>query len=120
MQIRAELVVLPHIAFLSFGADSSGDDLTPLLDFARRENVWLALSLTEHSESQTYFTAVLIDRSGQVAGRYRKAHALPDDDIALGDSLPVFETEFGLVGMTIGTDLYIPEIHEVLRCREPT
>lgn len=115
MQIRAELVVLPHMPFLSFGADSSGDDLTPLLDFARRENVWLALSLTEHSESQTYFTAVLIDRSGQVAGRYRKAHALPDDDIALGDSLPVFETEFGLVGMTIGTDLYIPEIHEVLR-----
>ncbi len=113
----ADLIVMPHMPFLSFGADSAAEDLKPFADFAADANACLALSMTEREGDETYFTAVLLDRSGQIIGRYRKAHALADDDIALGDELPVFDTEFGPIGMTIGTDFYIAEIYEVLRMK---
>ena len=30
-----------------------------------------------------------------------------------GDDIPVFETDFGVIGLTIGTDFYFPEIYTV-------
>jgi len=111
----ADLIVLPHMPFLSFDAAGAGDDLQPFADCARETNAWLALSLTETDGADTYATAFLLNRAGEIVGRYRKAHALPDDDIALGDELPVFDTEFGIIGMTVGTDFYLPEVYEVLR-----
>ncbi len=113
----ADLIVLPHMPFLSFDAAHAGEGLKPFADFADEANAWLALSMNEKDGAKTYFTAVLFNRSGEIVGRYRKAHALADDDIALGDDLPVFATEFGPIGMTIGTDFYLPEVYEVLRMK---
>jgi predicted amidohydrolase len=59
-------------------------------------------------------------------GKYRKSHRLPyeaedegdgEGGFALGDDLPVFATDFGPVGLKIGTDHYFPEIDGVLRRR---
>ena len=113
----ADLVVLPHTPFLSFRSEQAADDLRPFADCAAEAEAYLALSMTEHEGDDTYFTAVLLDRGGGIVGRYRKAHALPDDDVSLGDDLPVFATEFGPIGMTIGTDFYLPEIYETLRMK---
>lgn len=111
----ADLIVLPHMPFLTISASTAAEDLAAFAEFARAANAWLALSLTETDGADTFATAFLLNRAGEIVGRYRKGHALPDDDIALGDDLPVFETEFGLIGMTIGTDFYLPEVYEVLR-----
>ncbi len=110
-----DLIVLPHMPFLTVGASTAAEDLAAFAGFARAANAWLALSLTETDGADSYATAFLLNRAGEIVGRSRKAHALPDDDIALGDGLPVFDTEFGLIGMTIGTDFYLPEVYEVLR-----
>ncbi|OGV68770.1 MAG: hypothetical protein A3K19_24180 [Lentisphaerae bacterium RIFOXYB12_FULL_65_16] len=111
----ADLVVLPHLPFLSFRADQADTDLQPFLAFARERRAYLALALTELGGGEKpYHTAVLIGRDGQVRGRYRKTHAFPDDAIALGNELPVFETDFGKVGLTVTTDFYFPEVYQVL------
>jgi len=66
-------------------------------------------------------TSFLCDRQGQIVGKYRKSHRLPyEDDIALGDDLPVFDTDFGPLGLKIGTDHYFPEIDTVLGRRGAT
>lgn len=57
-------------------------------------------------------TAVLVGREGQVIGRYHKSHlALGEyeNGIVPGDIYPVFETEFGKVGMLVCWDAYFPE-----------
>ena len=66
------------------------------------------------TDGQTFCTSVLLDRDGRMVGKYRKTHALPDDKMSLGDDLPVFRTDFGVVGITLSTDFYFPEIYGVL------
>jgi predicted amidohydrolase len=59
-----------------------------------------------------YNTAVLIDREGNVAGKYRKVY-LPREEvekgITPGNDYPVFQTDFGTVGMMICYDVFFAE-----------
>ena len=59
-----------------------------------------------------YNTAILLDRSGKVAGKYRKIH-LPreewKDGITPGDSYPVFQADFGTIAIQICYDWFFPE-----------
>jgi predicted amidohydrolase len=57
-------------------------------------------------------TAVLIDRKGDLAGSYRKTH-LPREEweagLTPGNQYPVFDTDFGKVGLLICWDIQFPE-----------
>lgn len=111
----ADLVVLPHLPYLAFASARADADLADFAGFARQRRCYLAVAMAETDGDLTYHSAVLFDRQGARVGLYRKAHALADDSaISLGNDLPVFETDFGRIGLTIGTDIYLPEIHQVL------
>jgi predicted amidohydrolase len=79
---------------------------------ARELNSYIVAGIYERVEPAVYNTAVLIDRQGKVAGRYRKTH-LPREEweagIAPGDSYPVFETDFGTIGLMVCWDVQFPE-----------
>jgi predicted amidohydrolase len=79
---------------------------------ARRYNAWIAFSIVERDGSDLFNTGVLIDRTGKIAGKYRKVQ-LPFEEvsrgIAPGSDFPVFATEFGRVGMLICHDASFPE-----------
>ena len=74
---------------------------------ARRYGMYIVAGLTERDGREIYNTAVLIDRHGNVAGRYRKVY-LPREEveggITPGGACPVFETDFGRIGMMICWD----------------
>ena len=56
-------------------------------------------------------TAVLIGRNGEVTGKYCKSHITICEyemGIVPGDSYPVFDTDFGRVGLLICWDAYFP------------
>jgi predicted amidohydrolase len=57
-------------------------------------------------------TAVLIDREGKLAGMYRKTH-LPREEweagLTPGNDYPVFNTDFGKVGLIVCWDVQFPE-----------
>jgi predicted amidohydrolase len=114
---KRDLVVAPYMPFLSFGERDEQEDLAPFAALAKRHKTYLAVALTEEAGGRECATSVLFDRQGKLAFKWRKTHAFPDDDIALGDELDVFETDFGKIGATIGTDIYFPEIYEVLRMK---
>ncbi|MBQ6829969.1 MAG: hypothetical protein IJO59_02460 [Clostridia bacterium] len=65
-----------------------------------------------------YNTCVILDRQGRVAGKYRKTHLYGGEHrccgITAGDELPVFDTDFGRIGLAICMDMYYPEIFRVL------
>jgi predicted amidohydrolase len=81
-------------------------------DAARKNNIWVVAGLTECVGDTVYNTAVLLDRRGRLAGKYRKVH-LPREEwkkgITPGDSYPVFQTDFGTIAIQICYDWFFPE-----------
>jgi predicted amidohydrolase len=77
---------------------------------ARRLGCWLILSLTERRGEGGANTAMLINRHGEIAGRYDKTHLCGEDQRYVpGMSLPVFDTDWGRMGMVICADRRWPE-----------
>ena len=83
-----------------------------LAEHARRHRTWIAFSIVERKGPDLFNTAVLLDREGRIAGTYRKVQ-LPFEEvtrgIAPGSGFPVFDTDFGRVGMLICHDASFPE-----------
>jgi len=113
----SDLVVAPHMPFIEFKEGRARQDLAPFAELAKSHRTYVSLAAIERAETKTYAASVLFDRSGQLAFKWRKTHALAEDAVDLGDRLEVAETDFGLLGATIGTDFYFPEIYEVLRMK---
>ncbi len=66
----------------------------------------------ERVESILYNAAVLVGPDGELIGEYYKTHLKGEERMAFreGYKLPVFETEFGVVGLMLGWDLAFPEV----------
>ena len=79
---------------------------------ARAHHAYVVFGMLERGDRVLYNTAVLIDRSGAVVGKYRKVQ-LPLAEVSAGvtpgDNVPVFQTDFGRVAMLICQDTAFPE-----------
>jgi predicted amidohydrolase len=82
---------------------------------AKRNKLWVVATVSERDGERLYNTAVLIDREGRVAGKYRKTH-LPREEwshgVTPGTEYPVFQTDFGPVAIQICYDWFFPEVAE--------
>lgn len=115
---RLDLLVLPYMPFLSFHEGAAREELAAFSSLAREHATYVCLALAEVSGERTYATSVLLDRTGELVFKWRKTHAFPDDDpLTLGASLDVYRADFGVLGATIGSDFYFPEVYEVLRMK---
>ena len=88
-----------------------GPTTASLGDFARKQHAYVAAGLYEREGTTVYNTAVLLDRAGNLIGRYRKVH-LPRtemEQLTPGNDYPVFQTDFGTIGMMICYDVFFPE-----------
>lgn len=89
-------------------------------EFARRKHVWIVAGVYERERHAIYNTAVLIDRAGKVAGRYRKVY-IPREEleggITPGSDYPVFRTDFGTVGLMICWDVQYADPARALALR---
>ncbi|HWR53797.1 MAG TPA: carbon-nitrogen hydrolase family protein [Bryobacteraceae bacterium] len=91
-----------------------------LAERARRYKTWVATSLHEREGDLLYNTAVLIDRHGRIAGKYRKVHLATvegERGITPGSDYPVFDTDFGRVGMLVCWDNWFVEPARVMRLK---
>ncbi len=79
---------------------------------ARGHHVNLAFGILEREDTRLYNTAVLLDRNGNIAGKYRKVQ-LPlveaSAGISPGDAVPVFDIDIGRVALLICHDTSFPE-----------
>lgn len=112
---KADIILLPEgitavgngKKYVDLAESIPGPTTERLGECARRKNAWMVAGIYERDGIAVYNTAVLIDRSGKVAGKYRKVY-LPREEIEAGltpgSSYPVFQTDFGKIGMMICYD----------------
>lgn len=117
---KADIVCLPEGAtiagtplnYISGSEPLPGPTTKYLGEVARRNNLYIIAGLLEKEGDAVYNTAVLIDRKGNLAGKYRKT-SLPreeiDGGVTPGNSFPVFDTDFGRIGIMICWDVTFPE-----------
>jgi len=128
-QAGADLVLLPEIwnvGYFAFdgyeaGAEAlDGPTVSRMADAARSAGTWLlAGSIVERDGGRLYNTAVLLDRTGKVAGTYRKMHLFgygsrEPEILTRGERPGVVDTEFGRVGISTCYDLRFPELYRAM------
>jgi predicted amidohydrolase len=118
---RADIVCLPEgitvVGTTKKYADVAEPIPGPSTEFlgqhAARHNIYVVAGLYERDGTAVYNTSVLIGRDGKLVGKYRKV-CLPreeiDGGITPGQDYPVFDTDFGRVGMMICWDVHFPEV----------
>ncbi len=86
-----------------------------LSGLAREGGCYVLGCFLEADGGRFYNTAALFSPTGKVAAKYRKTHLPPVERLLLtpGDSLPVFDSEIGRIGLLICYDMMTPE---VMRC----
>ena len=88
--------------------------LDPVAALAARHSMNVILPLLEQRPEGRFNCALIIDRQGQVVGRYDKTHLTAGErdqyGIAPGDTYPVFDLDFGRIGVMICYDGHFPEV----------
>ena len=131
----SKLVVLPEVwtglgystkdFYRQIAEPIPGPTTELLAQEARRYGMYVAGSFYEDAGNGVYHnTCPLIAPSGEIVGVYRKTHLFdapnrPDiqggiresDKVRAGNNLPVFETDIGLIGLTVCSDLRFPEVY---------
>jgi predicted amidohydrolase len=99
-------------SFANLAEPVPGPTTERLGEKARQHKMYIVAGLYEREGNALYNTAVLIDREGKLAGKYRKVY-LPREEIegglTPGMSYPVFQTDFGRIGMMICWDVQYVE-----------
>lgn len=123
---RLDLVVLPEHAIQGGDARSAGERALPLDGVvletfgakARQHGTYLVLPMILREglgDAQFSNVAVLLDRTGRVLGMYRKVFPVLGSDgtleggITPGEDFPVFDCDFGRVGIQICWDMSYEE-----------
>ncbi len=109
----ADLALLPMECVKTDGEPIPGPISERIAAKAAEHSMYVVGCIREADEEKTYVTSFLCDRSGEIMGKYRKSHRMPDEDMDLGDELPVFETDFGTIAMRIGSDRHFRDIDHV-------
>lgn len=80
-------------------------------ELARKRKAYIVAGIYEREGQVVYNTAVMMDREGKLAGKYRKVY-LPREEmeqLAPGNEYPVFRTDFGTVGIMICYDVFFSD-----------
>lgn len=94
-----------------------GEVFTRLCARAAKHRTYVVTSMHEEDQGRYYNTAVLINRSGRLVGKYRKVHLTHEEQmrgITPGTEYPVFDTDFGRMGILICYDMWFLEPARIL------
>ena len=98
-----------------------GESITALALLAKKHNTYIISPIERKEGAYRYNTAILIDRNGKVLGNYDKVYPYWSEfdlnpPVQPGKKgVPVFDTDFGKIGMAICFDANFPEVWQALR-----
>ncbi len=117
----ADIVCLPEgitivgtsLNYVEVSESIPGPSTEYLGRLAREHEMYIVAGIYEREGPVVYNTSILIGRDGMLKGKYRKT-TLPreeiDGGITPGNEFPVFDTDFGRIGMMICWDVFFPEV----------
>jgi predicted amidohydrolase len=122
-QQKVDLIIFPElitsgyelgVKFTQVAQVIPGPTVNLLGQRAQDLGVYIAFGMVakERVESIIYDAAILLGPDGELVGEYRKTHLKGEERMAFreGFKIPVFDTEFGPIGMMLGWDLAFPEV----------
>ena len=80
----------------------------------KKNNIWCIITEDFILKKKPFNMAILIDRKGEIKGKYRKIH-LYDDSVRAGKKVRVFKTDFAKIGIVICWDLAFPELFRKMK-----
>ncbi|MEM2936575.1 MAG: carbon-nitrogen hydrolase family protein [Candidatus Bathyarchaeia archaeon] len=84
---------------------------------AKKYGMWVLGWIHERDGKRIFNTVLVINREGRVVGKYRKIHLhWPEEwlGVSPGMDIPVFETDFGKIGVIICYDGWFPALAQNL------
>lgn len=119
---RPDIIALPESFTLSrlehprieeMAEDVPGPTLEMAASYARQNRVYILCPILARRVDGLYIEAFLLDRTGQIAGSYQKHHPVVEGSEYCkvefgsrpGSAIPVFDTDFGRVGVQICFDV---------------
>ncbi len=94
-----------------------GSMCTLMRQKAAQYHSYLIYNFHEYDNGEIYNTSILFDRQGGTAGKYRKTHLTVTEleaGMTPGEGYPVFDTDFGRIGMLICWDHYFSATTEAV------
>lgn len=132
---ETDIVVLPEMFncpyetenFPLYGETEDGESVERLSKAAGKHHIYLVGgSIPERDEEgRIYNTSFVFDREGCIIGKHRKMHLFDinikggqyfkeSDTLTAGNTITVFPTEFGKMGLCICYDIRFPEIFRMM------
>lgn len=101
----------PRYDFMTTAEPLDGPIVQQMQAIASEHETYIVAGLFTIREGKVYNTALLINPSGVIQGMYDKTHLTIGElsQVTPGEAYPIFETEFGNVGMLICWDMQYPE-----------
>jgi len=126
LRLKPDLVCLPESFTTSSVRCKSPDDFfesvpgpttDAVAEKAKKHNCYVICPIKVKRDSKFWNSAVIIGRKGEIVGSYDKAHPVTsksdytvfEEEITPGGGFPVFDLDFGRVGIQICFDLGFPE-----------
>ncbi len=114
-----DIACLPE-TFAGYDAEPAPGPITERLSgWARDRSCYVICPIRTQVAGRTFNSAIILDRRGEIVGRYDKIH-LTEGELAGGVTAgdadpPVFQTDFGTIGVQICFDVNWPESWRLLK-----
>lgn len=95
-----------------------GETFRILSRIAAKHRTYIVANLHELDGKTVYNTSFIVGRDGKLVGKYRKVHLAAGEaeaGIAAGTEYPVFDLDFGKVGLMVCWDIWFPEPARILK-----
>lgn len=117
-----DLIALPEVwRGLKDGTQEAldGPTITTIAALAAKHHTYIVCPMDRKAGNKRFNSAVLIDRNGKVVFVYDKVYPYWSEfdlkqPISAGADVPVFDTDFGRIGMAICFDVNFPEVWQRL------
>jgi len=81
----------------------------------KENSIWAIITDYFISKENHYKMAILIDRNGEIKGKYKKIHLYGDHTDGTGKRIFVHDTDFGRIGIVICWDLAFPKLFKKMK-----
>jgi len=96
-----------------------GETIATMAALARKHHTYIVCPMDRVDGEKRLNTAVVLDRDGNIVGLYDKVYPYWSEfdlakPVTVGDHAPVFQTDFGALGVSICFDVNFPEVWQEL------
>ena len=112
----ADLIALPE-TFIGKPQPIDGPSVSTMMELARKHKTYIVCPIKRQDGDKLWNSSVLLDRQGKIAMVYDKVFpTIPELNLKVspGGEVPVYQADFGRVGLAICYDVNFPEIWQRL------